>query len=57
MHVHVETWLNRKLNESGLKHVFVTDVTSGYAQVLFYFEFYLFSKISHIYYDNEMTFE
>lgn len=33
MHRHVETWLSRNLDPSGLLHVFSHDVTGGYAQL------------------------
>lgn len=33
MHRHVETWAKRNLNPDGSKHVFLTDVTGGYAQL------------------------
>ncbi len=33
MHRHVETWAKRQLNPNGDKHVFLTDVTGGYAQL------------------------
>lgn len=33
MHRHVETWAKRQLNPTGEKHVFLTDVTGGYAQL------------------------
>lgn len=33
MHRHVETWLARNLDPEGRAHVFLTDVTGGYAQV------------------------
>ena len=33
MHRHVGTWLQRNLNPSGDKHVFVSDVTGGFAQL------------------------
>eukprot|EP01040_Poterioochromonas_malhamensis_P007577 gene7577-8180_t len=33
MHRHVETWMKRNLNPQGDRHVFITDVTGGYAQL------------------------
>jgi 4-methylaminobutanoate oxidase (formaldehyde-forming) len=48
MHRHVETWLKKNIdfyfenNVDKKQHVFVTDVTSGYAQVLFLNFFNLF---------------
>jgi glycine cleavage system aminomethyltransferase T len=33
MHRHVETWAKRNLDPEGNKHVFITDVTGGYAQL------------------------
>lgn len=32
-HRHVEAWAKRRLNPTGTKHVYLTDVTSGYAQL------------------------
>ena len=33
MHRHVETWAKRNMDPDGTKHVFLTDVTGGYAQL------------------------